>query len=114
MWILNDTLKIGRTRIQLEELANAARFIIFNGEEHVITLKAAGTGRAIDTMEKLAPFIKDMIELEGYRVTVGSLEERKMSKTGIDYKSIKITVEENEYSVPLPEGVSKVEDLTQF
>jgi hypothetical protein len=65
-------------------------------------------------MEKLAPIIKDMIELEGYRVTVGSIEERIMSKTGTSYKSIKITVEENEFSVPLPDGVAKVEDLTNF
>jgi hypothetical protein len=114
MWILNDTLKFGRTKVQLEQLANAARFIIFNGEKHVITLKAAGTGKAIESMEKLAPIIKEMIELEGYRVTVGSIEERIMSKTGTSYKSIKITVEENEYSVPLPDGVAKVEDLTNF
>jgi hypothetical protein len=114
MWILNDSLKSGRIKIQLEDLAKAARFIIFNGEMHVITLKAVSTGQALEILEKLAPFIKNMIELEGYRVTVGSLEDRKMSKTGIDYKSIKITVEENEYSVPLPEGVTNVEDLTQF
>lgn len=114
MWILNDTLKFGRTKVQLEQLANAARFIIFNGDKHVITLKAAGTGKAIESMEKLAPIIKDMIELEGYRVTVGSIEERIMSKTGTSYKSIKITVEENEFSVPLPDGVAKVEDLTNF
>lgn len=114
MWILNETLKFGRTQVQLEELANAARFIIFNGFMQVITLKAAGTGRAIESMEMLAPIIKDMIELEGYTVTVGSIEERIMSKTGTSYKSIKITVDENQYSVPLPDGVAKVEDLTNF
>jgi hypothetical protein len=85
MWIHNDTLKIKRKLIQLEELANAARFIIFNGEEHSITIKAAGTTRALETMKSLAPIIKEMIELEGYRVTLGSLEKRKMTKTGIDY-----------------------------
>jgi len=57
MWILNETLKFGRTKVQLEQLANAARFIIFNGENRVITLKAAGTGRALESMEKLAPII---------------------------------------------------------
>jgi hypothetical protein len=36
-----------------------------------------------------------MLELEGYRVTVGPLEERIMTKTGINYKSIKISVYEN-------------------
>ena len=56
-------------------------------------------------MEKLAPKIKELIDFEGYRVTLGPLEERTMKKTGISYKSIKITVKENEYSVPLPVGV---------
>ena len=96
----------------MEELANAARFIIFNGEERVITLKAGGTGQAIESMEKLVPIIKDLIEFEGYKVIIGPLEERKNSKTGISYKSIKITVQENEYNVPLPDGVDNVEDLT--
>ena len=98
----------------MEELANAARFIIFNGEEHVITLKAGGTGKAIESMEKLVPIIKDLIESEGYRVIPGPLEERQNSKTGISYKTIKITVQENEYSVPLPDGVNNVEELTEF
>jgi hypothetical protein len=44
--------------VELKELANAARFIIFNGEEREITLKAAGTGKAIDSMKKLARKIK--------------------------------------------------------
>jgi hypothetical protein len=108
MWILNDTLKLGRTRVQLKELANAARFIIFNGEERVITLKAAGTGQGLKSMERLAPLIKEIIEIEGYRVSVGPLEERKMKKTGITYKSIKITVQENYYSVQLPDYVANV------
>ena len=114
MWILNETLKFGRTKVQLEQLANAARFIIFNGEMRVITLKAAGTGRALESMEKVAPIIQEMLELEGYRVTVGPLEERIMTKTGINYKSIKISVYENQDSIPLPDGVAKVEDLTNF
>ena len=37
-----------------------------------------------------------------------------MTKTGINYKSIKITVQENEYSVPLPRGVTNIESLTKF
>jgi hypothetical protein len=59
--------------VELKELANAARFIIFNGEEREITLKAAGTGKAIDSMKKLARKIKKTIELEGYMVSLGSL-----------------------------------------
>ena len=93
MWILNDTLKFGRRKFEMEDLANAARFIIFNGEEKVITLKAGGTGQALKTMEKLVPIIKDLIEIEGYKVTRGHLLERPNKKTGIIYKSIKITVE---------------------
>ena len=50
-------------------------------------------------MKKLARKIKKTIELEGYMVTLGSLQERKMTKTGISYKSIKITVRQNDYSV---------------
>ena len=38
-----------------------------------------------------------------------------MSKTGIKYKSIMITVQENDqYGVLLPDGVTYVEDLTEF
>lgn len=114
MWILNETLKFGRTRVQLERLAHAARFIIFTGTERVITLKAAGTGQGLTSMQRLAPLIKEIIEIEGYRVSVGSLEERKMKKTGISYKSIKITVQENYYSVPLPINVAEVEELPLF
>ena len=73
MWLQNDTLTGRRKGVKLEELANAARFIIFSGEEHVITLKAAGTGQALETMKRLATSIKDMIENEGYRVTIGSI-----------------------------------------
>jgi hypothetical protein len=50
MWLQNDTLRGMRKGVKLEELANAARLIIFKGEEHVITLKAAGTGQALETM----------------------------------------------------------------
>jgi hypothetical protein len=48
MWILNGTLKFGRSKVQLEDLAKAARFMIFNGETYYITLKAAGTDQAIE------------------------------------------------------------------
>ncbi len=80
--------------MQLEKLAIAARFIIFNGKERLITLKSAGSGQGYETMEQLAPLIKEMIENEGYRVP--ELIPDKKKKNGITYNTIKITVQENE------------------
>ena len=64
-------------------------------------------------MERLADEIKNLIESEGYVVPPFDRQQRT-TKKGLAYNSIKITVKQNEFSVPLPAKVAKVEDLTLF